>query len=130
MADIYFGEMKHESELKAGLRRIEPDVHFDLGAALNIWHPRIDEWQGIFIRGRHVGTMDRGLIPEFTIFELIDGLPEKVLRVGWRDTLQGLTKRGVPGFTWDRFCREFGIDYRKFRGDSAELQTVVPAAVR
>ena len=130
MAEIHFGEMMHESKLKRGLMALNPDVHFDLGAAHNIYHPRIEEWQGIFLRGRHLGTMDRGLIPEFTIYEMIDGLPEKVLRVGWRDTLHGLTQRGVPEFNWIAFCHEFGIEYRVFLGDNAALQTVTPAAVR
>jgi len=128
--DVYFGHTIHESVLKRGLRELCPDVHFDMGAALGIWHPRIDEWQGIFVNGRHIGSMDRGDIPEFTIYQIVDGTPEKVLRVGWRDMLHQLTKRDVQAFSWFNFCRVFNIDYKKFVGAERDLHTELPQSVR
>jgi len=128
--DVYFGNMIHETVLKRGLKELCPDVHFDMAAALNIWHPRIDEWQGIYVNGRHVGSMDRGSIPEFTIYELIGGLPDKALRIGWRDMLHQLTKRHVDGFTWPNFCRVFGVEYKQFVGKDSELHTDDARVVR
>ena len=127
MADTYFGTMMSEQKLKDGLRSLNPDVHFDLGAAHNLWHPRIAEWQGIYVNGRHLGTMDRGLIPEWTIsVRDSDGEAYMVSRVGWRETLQALSQRSVPGFTWPNFCRVFGIDYMKYNGSQSELQVTQP----
>lgn len=124
-----FGESMDETKLKNGLRTLNPDIHFDMGACLGKYHPHIDRWQGIFLYGKHICSMDRGAIPEYNVWALAkmpDGTEERshALRIGWRHTLHFLTLRQVPGMTWENFKRVFGVDKK----DYISGESVLPAA--
>jgi hypothetical protein len=127
------GQQIHEATLKKGLRELNPWLHFDMGAALNIHHPRIGEWQGVFYKGKNVSSMDRGSLPEYNVYavkkvpEFKDGeithrvVRDRVLRIGWRTTLERLIRQNVPGITQETVCVKFGIDYKWFRDGATEL---------
>jgi hypothetical protein len=53
-----------------GLRELNADIHFDMGAALNQWHPLIESRTGVFYHGIHLVSMDRGIIPEYKLFNV------------------------------------------------------------
>jgi hypothetical protein len=111
------GLMFHESKIKAGLLRLNPNFVFDLpGRRLNLHHPRIEQWQNIRLSGRlqndgHVGSMDRGDIPEADVwaYDAKSNRPLRVLRIGWRTTLEAISKHHISGLEWPEFCREFQI---------------------
>ena len=65
------GEAFSEITLKAALLRLNPDIHFDVGGNLNIWHPYKEGKQGVYYRGRHLCSMDRGNIPQAPIWSTI-----------------------------------------------------------
>lgn len=117
-----FGQSISEAKLKQALVELCSDLHFDMGGKLDLYHPRISEWQGVFHNGRHVGTMGRGILPEFNVYGLFKGQRTHVLQVGWRTTLEHLVRSDVPGVTWPRLCLKLGIDYKKFTGRPTELE--------
>lgn len=57
-----------EGDLKSYLQECNPEIHFDMGTCLNIWHPYQDKRQGVFFRGQHICSMDRGMISENPIW--------------------------------------------------------------
>lgn len=66
----WMGETMQEGRAKAGLRRLNPEIHFDMGACLNLWHPFMSSRQNVFYRGDSVGAMDRGTLPEVPIWTM------------------------------------------------------------
>lgn len=54
----------------SGLKALSPGLHFDMGAALGMWHPYIETRAGVFYEGRHICSIDRGMIPEFKIWSV------------------------------------------------------------
>lgn len=123
----YRGEQIHEMNLKAALCRLNPGFHFDLGANLDIWHPKINRWQGVYHQGRHVAAMSRGPLPEFNLYReepLDDGSGMgrgELLEIGWRTTCEQIVRQWLPGVTWTSVSRELGIEYKKFVGSPEEL---------
>ena len=128
-----------EDTIKRGLRDLNPEFHFDLGGRHNKWHPDIDYSQGVYWRELHICTMDRGTIPEVPIWttkreavtipwgelrfnetHLLDphtGCPivmrmvnDKVIQVGWRNTLTMIVHRKIPGADKAAIEVKFGID--------------------
>lgn len=65
---IALGHPIHESTIKAGLRELNPGLHFDLAAATGQLHPFIHQRQGVYFQGQHLCSMDRGMIPEVKQF--------------------------------------------------------------
>lgn len=65
---IDLGKPLHESVIKAGLRDLNPDIHFDLAAAIGQIHPGINQRQGVYLYGQHICSMDRDMIPEYKIW--------------------------------------------------------------
>jgi hypothetical protein len=59
-----------EMDVKAGLLEMCPDLHFDMGVCLNIWHPYQSTRQNVFYKGNSVGAMDRGVLPELTVWSM------------------------------------------------------------
>ncbi len=55
--------------VEAGLRDLNHEMHFDLGARFGLWHPYADTRQGVYYRELHICSMDRGVIPEFKVWE-------------------------------------------------------------
>jgi hypothetical protein len=64
----YMGRTMQESTFKAKLRELNPEIHFDLGACLNIWHPFKDTRQNVYYRGNSLCAMDRGTLPEVPVW--------------------------------------------------------------
>lgn len=64
----WMGQTMQEATVKAALRSLNPDLHFDMGTCLNIWHPYQQSRQNVFYRGRSIGAMDRGTLPEVPIW--------------------------------------------------------------
>ncbi len=104
--------MMHESKLKAGLLRLNRDFIFDLpGRRLDLTHPNIERWQNIRLGIKHIGSMDRGHIPEADVwkYEALSNKPLRVWRIGWRTTLEAISRHHVAGLAWSDFEREFSI---------------------
>lgn len=126
----YRGEQLHELTVKKALQHLCPSIHFDMGGCLDIWHPKINRWQGVFHAGRHVGSMGRGWLPEFNLYReemIADGIRDgemgrgELLEIGWRHTLEKLVRKQIPGVTWFALCQQLNVDYRRFEGDVSEL---------
>lgn len=60
-----FGRTIDSSVIQQGLRELNPGIHFDMGAKLGLEHPYQAIRQGVFYEGRHLCSMDRGLVPEY-----------------------------------------------------------------
>ena len=65
---IDLGTPLHETVVKRGLIELNPDIHFDLAAAIGQIHPMILGRQGVYLYGRHICSMDRGMIPEYKVW--------------------------------------------------------------
>jgi hypothetical protein len=117
-----FGFYLNEADIKKGLQEINPDIHFDMGGNLNLYHPSIERWQGVFHNGRHICSMDRGVIPEYDCWGMNKhGQKVKIMRIGWRSTFHLLVKKRVPNVTWDALCLKFKVDYKHFKGNAFEM---------
>lgn len=121
------GATMPEHRLKEVLKDLNSGMHFDLGGAHNLNHPRIGEWQGVFHQGRHLTAMSRGVLPEFNVYAVRDNedgikVRGEILRIGWRTTLEKIVRQNVPGITWDSLCAKLNIDYKKFVGSPIELE--------
>lgn len=66
----YMGQTIDEALIRSALIEMNGDFHFDLGAAHGIWHPQIDNRQGVFHKGAHICSMDRGMVPEVPIWTM------------------------------------------------------------
>lgn len=141
-----------EVVFKRGLQELNPDLHFDLGGAHDIWHPGISERQGVFFKGKHICSMDRGSLPEFSIYDMkiatvevpvseihpsevavpvsLNGttayvrrpVKNRCLRVGWRHTVERLIQKRVPGITRKAVSEKFNVPMLYFQGDTNELE--------
>lgn len=138
-----YGLKFDEVLLKQTLQALNPSLHFDMGAALNLYHPKrgpedfsglddadvrdvVKGWQGVFLNGKHLTSMDRGEIPEYNVYRLVtlpSGFkePGEVLRIGWRTTLENLVRARVPGVTWDALRLALGVDRKELIGPQKEL---------
>jgi hypothetical protein len=65
-----FGQSLDSETIKKGLKELCSDLHFDMGTNLNHWHPMQDTRQGVFHNGRHICSMDRGMCPEFKVWDV------------------------------------------------------------
>jgi hypothetical protein len=79
------GQTMQEHRVKAGLRRLNPELHFDMGACLNLWHPFMDSRQNVFYRGDSVGAMDRRTLPEIPIWTM----KRDMVEVHWTEVKPG-----------------------------------------
>lgn len=71
-----YGHTLHYAPVVAGLRELNPAIHADMAGALNLWHPKIEKFAGLYCDGRHISAIDRKEIPEFKVWELVDGWQE------------------------------------------------------
>lgn len=62
------GTTLDETDVKNYLQECNPELHFDMGNKLGIWHPYMAFRQGVFLRGRHICSMDRQFLPEVPIW--------------------------------------------------------------
>ncbi len=63
-------------EIERGLQELNPGLHFDVATKQNVVHPLQGELQGVFFDGKHIGTMSRGMVPEFDVYDRM---------LGWED---------------------------------------------
>jgi len=66
----YMGRTIMEGDLKSYLQECNSQIHFDMGVCLDIWHPYQNKRQGVFFRGGHICSMDRGMISENPIWSV------------------------------------------------------------
>lgn len=111
---VDYGTPIAEARFKAGLRNLNPDIHFDLADRHNLYHPNIERWQGVWLRGQHLSSMDRGMLPEvdFWLLDERKNKPLRLWRISWRTTLEAISKHRVPGLDWRNFSKEFGIEQK------------------
>lgn len=76
-----FGHGLSSATVEAGLRELNPEIKFDLGGTHSLWHPYIDTRQGVYYRELHICSMDRGIIPEFKVWET----KKKVVPIPWSE---------------------------------------------
>lgn len=114
-----FGQHLHESFIKARLRKLAAGFHFDVGGNLNIAHPNQWRWQGVWFNGHHIYSMERGYMPEFTVYGMkpawnlelnkMEMKPGIVLAIGWRELIEAIAKRHIPGVTTESLCKALGV---------------------
>jgi hypothetical protein len=155
MTNEDFGFSMDENTIKNGLRGLNSDIHFDMGAALSLDHPFIGDRQGVFYKGKHICSMDRGTIPEYTMYSvrrMAHSVPPenvrpgegwapdlknkgkvvvvregrgRVIRVGWRHTFERLINANIPGVTRFTLAQKFKVPIKFLTG---ERETVEVAA--
>lgn len=76
-----YGQVLDSFVIETGLRELCPDLHFDLGGKHNQLHPFINQRQGVYYKGNHVCSMDRGMVPEFKLWTV----KWAKVPVGWED---------------------------------------------
>lgn len=76
-----FGASLSAAVVEAGLRDLNHELHFDLGARSGQWHPYIDTRQGVYYRENHICSMDRGIIPEFKVWET----KKRIVPIPWSE---------------------------------------------
>ncbi|RLB37674.1 MAG: hypothetical protein DRH30_12780 [Deltaproteobacteria bacterium] len=125
------GEKMNVHRIKRTLQSLNIGIHFDILGKQDIGAPNRDKWMGVFYRGRHVGTLDRGIegnAPEFNTYEMKKvprGKPEEIdycEHVGWRTTFEKLAVSNIPNVDWGTICRAFNIDYKRVRGHASSLK--------
>ena len=82
------GKTLDASVIEKGLKELCPDLRFDVATKRGAWHPRQATRQGVFWHETHICSMDRGLVPEFKQW----GVVEKESVVGWNEAdAEGVT---------------------------------------
>ena len=76
-----FGQALNSAVVEAGLRELNPEIQFDLGARHDLWHPYIETRQGVYYRELHICSMDRGIIPEFKVWET----KKRIVQIPWSE---------------------------------------------
>ncbi len=80
-----YGLTLDESTIKSGLRELNPHFMFDIIGNIGQWHPDIESSQGVFFDGKHVCTMDRGIVEEWPVWTMSKEcleIPEHEVRPG------------------------------------------------
>mgnify|MGYP001405656824 CR=1 FL=1 len=75
-----FGRTIDSSVIQRGLMELNSGFSFDMANRLSEWRPVLGagfkKWnptrQGVYYLGRHICSMDRGLVPEFPQFKVIE----------------------------------------------------------
>lgn len=126
-----FGRQMSEHVIKKGLTELNPCIHFDMGARLGIQHPMMNIRQPVFYNGRHICSMDRGMIPEYQVCGMADRYdPETrtktkvksiVMRVGWRHTFEKLIKAQIPNVTRETLAKKFNVPIKFWTGEKETI---------
>jgi hypothetical protein len=129
--DLGFGISEHA--IKKGLKELNSNIHFDMGGKLNLLHPNMAIWQGVFYNGAHLTSMDRDTnmpIPEYKTWttkriykdhEWIT-VRDRLVRIGWRDTFENLIRYRVPGITRDSLAAKFNVPIKFFTGEKSVIE--------
>ena len=73
-----WGQTLSQVNVERGLRELNAGFHFDMGVKLGLGethngiHPMQDIRQGVYFTGRHICSMDRGVLPEFKLWSMVD----------------------------------------------------------
>jgi len=113
-----FGKLIDAAIIERGLIELNPDIHLDAATKHGEWHPHQNLRQGVFWHGQHICSMDRGLVPEFKVWSVVNRLTE----VGWDEADKEdvtIQTRSVPSTDPDYLCyalkimaNENGYSYR------------------
>ena len=113
---VDFGQKISSVEIERKLKELCPDITFDVATNHGSEHPYQERLQSVYFRGRHICSMDRGIVPEITIwanFKKIVEIPwyaadredasisyEEVLpdTPGYRDLYEEAKKESDPGY--------------------------------
>jgi hypothetical protein len=130
------GHTLTEHELKTGIRELNPDMHFDLGGRLNLDHPSMNIWQGVWYGKKHITTMDRDTvtpIPEYEVWTLksewdpatktIAKVRDSIVRWGWRNLFADLDRARIPGVSLLSLCNKFKVSV-KYKNDYRPVATI------
>lgn len=79
--------------IKRKLEKRCPGLHFDLGGRMNIWHPRQEHLQGVRYYHKHICSMSRGMLPQFTVWKT----KEQMVRV----SVDEAARQAIPIFALD-----------------------------
>ena len=72
-----------------------PGINFDRGGRQNLWHPQIDQIQGVFYYALHICSMDRGVMPPYPVLEVESRLA--------KTTVEHALKQDIPLLSLDKF---------------------------
>lgn len=67
---IDLGRSIDSAIIERGLRELCPSLDFDLAGRKDQLHPYINDRQGVYYDGRHICSLDRGVVPEFKIWDV------------------------------------------------------------
>lgn len=117
-----FGHGLSAAVIEAGLRDLNSEMKFDLGATHGLYHPYMDTRQGVYYLESHICSMDRGIIPEFKVWET----KKRIVPIPWSqaDREDASIKYKVmsptePGYEDFKIKAELGNDPEyMMRGDS------------
>ena len=73
------GKTIDSSVIEKGLLEINGDLRFDVATRQGAWHPSQKVRQGVFWHETHIASMDRGIVPEFKQWSVV----ERVVEVDW-----------------------------------------------
>jgi len=80
-----YGQVLDYGTVTRRLRELNPDIHFDMGEALGLYAMQNaspaaravrTRHAGVYYHGRHVASMDRGEIPEYKVWTVVEAAVE------------------------------------------------------
>lgn len=115
-----FGQTITEHELKKGLLKMNSALQFDAYARQGWYHPSVTTRQPIHYNNHPVGSMERGIIPEWNVWTVRTDKTgkkhkDRIHKVGWRYTIQTMINRRVPGINWEAASLALGVQNKCFR---------------
>jgi hypothetical protein len=116
-----FGHCLDETTFKNALQACNPDLHFDVASRQGWSHLRQSQWQGVWLGEKHITAMGRGQLPEFDIWASRGPNRLFILQIGWRDTVQRMIAKNVPGVSWEKLCSLLSVPRLYFTGAKESL---------
>lgn len=122
-----FGATLSVQKLQEALLALQPCLSYDPAGRLGFVHPHAAAWQGVYWNERHVASMDRGpIIPEFDVWSVLvmpsgEKRRHRILRIGWRTTVQMMVQCDVPGITWSRVSQKLDVPMKQYIGPLIDI---------
>lgn len=111
------GKVLDSAAIVTGLQELNKDLHFDLAAAIGQQHPYINDRQGVYFYGKHLCSMDRGLVPEYKLYS-VTKVP---VEVDWADAdKEGVSIRYVQVLPTDEGYED--LEQAAKRGNDPAVQ--------
>lgn len=76
-----FGHSLSAVVIEKGLLDLNSELKFDLGGTHNLYHPYMDTRQGVYYREAFICSMDRGIVPEFKVWET----KKRLVEIPWSE---------------------------------------------